>query len=76
MPADLQPLIDKVHAAEGVEESAITFINGVAARIQAAVDAALANGATEAQLAPVSAEVDALQAKSQALADALAAQGG
>ena len=71
MPADLQPLIDKVHAAEGVEDSAITFINGEAARLQAAVDAALANGATAEELAPVAQVGTDLKAKSDALQQAL-----
>jgi hypothetical protein len=57
----------------GVEASAIAALNGVAARIQAAVDAALANGATEAELAPVQAEVDAMNASAVALAAAVAA---
>ena len=53
--------------------SATTLINGIAARIQAAVDAALANGATAEELAPVQAEVDALNASSEALAAAVQA---
>ncbi len=76
MPADLQPLIDKVHAAEGIDESATTFILGESARLQAAVDAALANGATAEQLIPITDEVAALKVKSDALAAALAANGG
>lgn len=72
MAADLQPLIDEINAAKGVEQSAIEFINGVAAKIQAAVDAALANGATGEQLAPVVAVGDELKAKTDELAAALA----
>lgn len=56
-----------------VEQSAVIALNGVAARIQAAVDAALANGATAEELAPVQAEVDALNASADALAAAVAA---
>ena len=56
-----------------VEASAVIALNGVAARIQAAVDAALANGATAEELAPVQAEVDALNASAVALAAAVAA---
>lgn len=72
MPADLQPLIDKVAAIEGVDQSAIEFINGVAARIQAAVDQALANGATAEQLQPVQDIVTEAKDKSDALAAAIA----
>lgn len=76
MPADLQPLIDKVHNTEGIVDSATTFILGEHARLQAAVDQALANGATAEQLVPVTDEVEVLKTKSDALAEALAANGG
>lgn len=76
MPADLQPLIDKITAIEGVDDSAIAFIGGFADRMQAAVDAALANGATAEQLVPVSDLVTEAKAKSDALAAAIAAGGG
>lgn len=56
-----------------VMASATTLINGFAARQQAAIDAALANGATAEQLAPVQAEVDALKAGSADLSAAVAA---
>jgi hypothetical protein len=56
-----------------VDQSAIALLNGIAARIQAAIDAALANGATEAELQPVVAEVAALKASTDALAAAVAA---
>ena len=56
-----------------VDQSAITLINGIAARIQAAVEAAIGNGATAEELAPVQAEVDALKASNDALAAAVAA---
>jgi hypothetical protein len=49
------------------------LINGFAARVQAAVDQAIANGASAAELAPVQAEVDALKAASDALSQAVAA---
>jgi len=48
-------------------------MNGIAARIQAAIDAALANGATAAELAPVQAEADGLSAKADQLAAAVTA---
>lgn len=68
--ADLQA---EVEHTVGVVNSAVTFINGVAARIEAAVQAALANGATAAELAPVTDEVTALKAASDSLANAIAA---
>lgn len=73
MPQVLDDLKAQVDATVGVEASAVAALNGVAARIQAAVDAALANGATAAQLQPVQDEVNALKASSDALATAVAA---
>jgi hypothetical protein len=71
------PTLDALAAAvtkiEGVADSAIALINGIAARIQAAVDAAIAGGASAADLAPVQAEVDGLNAKADALSAAVAA---
>ncbi len=72
----LDDLATAVTNTVGVQESAVLALNGVAARIQAAVDAAVAGGATVAQLAPVQAEVDALNASSTALAQAVAANSG
>lgn len=69
----LQNLADAVTQATSAEASAITLINGIAQRIQDAVNAALAGGATAAQLAPVQAEADALKASAQSLTDAIAA---
>jgi hypothetical protein len=71
------PILDALAAAVAkvttVEDSAIVLINGIAARVQAAVDAALAGGATAAELAPVQAEVDALNAKADELSAAVIA---
>jgi hypothetical protein len=53
--------------------SATTLINGIAARVQAAVTAAIANGATAEQLAPVTAEVANMKTATDALAAAVAA---
>jgi len=63
----------EVAEATTVMASAVTLINGFAARVQSAVDAAIANGATEAELAPVQAEIDALNASGDALAAAVLA---
>lgn len=67
--ADLQDAVDKT---QGVMESATTLINGFAARLQVAIDQALANGATEAELAPFIDEVAQLNASADALAAAVA----
>lgn len=71
------PVLDALKAAvtreTEVVQSAVTLINGIAARVQAAVDAALANGATEAELQPVQDEVNTMKANADALAAAVAA---
>jgi hypothetical protein len=69
----LAALEAQVTASTAVEASAVILINGIAARIQAAVDAAIANGATAAELAPVQGEVDAMKASSDTLSAAVAA---
>ena len=71
--ADLQPLIDEITADGSIIDGATTFIQGVPALIQAGIDAALAGGATAAQLAPVQAVADAVSAKAQALQAAILA---
>ena len=74
MPSQI--LIDLEQAvtdAQTVEASAATLIRGIAGRIQTAVDAALANGATAAELAPVQAEADALKASNADLTAAILA---
>ncbi len=69
----LSALEAQVAASTSVEASATTLILGIADRIQAAVDAAIAGGATAAELAPVQAEVDALSASAAALNAAIVA---
>lgn len=71
--ATLDQLAAQVTATTDVEDSAIALINGIAARIQAAVDAAIAGGASAADLAPVTDEIAALKAKTDALAQAVQA---
>jgi hypothetical protein len=74
------PILDQLTAqvteTTGVEQSAIVFIGGIQARIDAAVAAALENGATAEQLQPVSDLSTAMETQTQALAAAIAAQGG
>lgn len=55
----LTDLANQVQANVDAEASAVAVLNGIATRIQTAVDAALANGASAAELAPVTAEVTA-----------------
>lgn len=73
MPQVLDDLAAQVTATQGVEESAVAALNGVADRIAAAVAKALENGATAEQLAPVTDEVASLKASADALAAAVAA---
>lgn len=67
----LAALEAQIQASTEVQASAVLLINGIGARIQAAVDAALLNGATAEQLAPVQTEIDALAASTSALAAAV-----
>ena len=72
MPSAILAKLDaEVTKATTVMSSAVTLIKGIAVRVQAAVDAALANGATADELAPVQAEADALAASSTDLANAV-----
>jgi len=72
MPSPILADLDaKVTKATTVMASATALIRGIAARIQAAVQAALANGATAEELAPVQAEADALSASADDLAAAV-----
>lgn len=69
----LDNLIAQVEAAIGVEQSAVTFVNGVPAMITAAVNKAISGGATAAQLAPLTDLAMQLAAASGPLQAALAA---
>lgn len=68
----IDALVSQVNSTTGVVDSAIALINGIASRVAAAVAAALAGGATAAELAPINDVVAALKAKSDALAQAVA----
>jgi len=71
------PILDQLTAqvteTTGVEQSAIELINGIQSRIDAAVQAAIANGATVEQLQPISDLSTAMEAQTQALAAAIQA---
>ena len=69
----LTPLAEEITQTRTVIRSAVTLINGIGQRIQAAVETALANGATEAELAPFTELEAALEADRNELAAAVAA---
>lgn len=71
MAVVLDNLAAQVKANVDAEDSAVILITGIADRIQAAVAAAIAGGATAAELAPVQAEVDAMKASADKLAAAV-----
>lgn len=72
-PPILDALTAEVTDAITVMDGATVLVNGFTARVQAAVDAALANGATAEQLAPIQTEIDAMKVSAAALAAAVAA---
>ena len=69
----LEALAAQVKANTDAEAAAVIVLNGIAGRIQAAVDAAIAGGATKEELAPVQGEVDSLKASADALSAAVVA---
>jgi hypothetical protein len=71
VPKILTDLDAAITKATTVQASAALLIRGIPTRLQAAVDAALANGATAEQLAPVQAEIDALTTAGDDLAAAI-----
>lgn len=66
-------LTAEVERNKTVDGSAIALLNGIQARIQAAVDAAIAGGATSAQVAQAQALSDSLKADTDSLAAAVVA---
>lgn len=71
--AIIQQLVDDVNELKGVVPSAVALINGIGAKIAAAVQEALANGATAAELEPLTALSTEIDAQTAALAAAVAA---
>ena len=71
-PAILDALTTEVTDAITVMDGATTLILGFNDRLTAAVAAALANGATAEQLAPIQSEIDAMKTSATALAAAVA----
>lgn len=72
-PETLAALQAEVARNKSVDDSAIALLNGIQARIQAAVDAAIAGGATSEQVAAVQALADNLKSDTDALAAAVTA---
>lgn len=70
---EINTLEATVAAEQTVEQSAITLINGFGAQMAAAIATALANGATQDQLSALTGLNASIQAKSAALAAAVAA---
>ena len=71
--AAIDALGQQVTTDQTVIESAVLLINGIAAMITTAVNAAIAGGATPAQLAPLTALTASLTASDDALAAAVTA---
>ena len=69
----LDDLTSNVTKAEGAMDSATVLINGIQAKLDAAVAKALENGATAVELAPLSSLSTELGSKADALAAAVAA---
>lgn len=69
----LQNITDDVNNATTVVKSATLLVTGFQQRLEDAIAAAIAGGATEAQLQPVSDLSDALEADAALLASAIAA---
>jgi hypothetical protein len=66
-------LVASVTNARGVMSSATTLINGFQAKLDAAIAAAVANGATAEELAPLTELSAGVKADADALAAAVAA---
>jgi hypothetical protein len=72
MPAAILADLDaEVTRATSVQAAAAALLRGITGRLDAAVAAAIANGATEAELAPVTAEVAALRSSTDDLTAAV-----
>lgn len=69
----LADLIAEIERNKAVDDSAILLINGFNTRLDAAVQAALANGATAAELQPVVDAVASFRTSTAALAAAVEA---
>lgn len=66
-------LVAATAKAKGAMQSAVVFINGFGQKLKDAIAAALANGATEAELEPLQTLDDELNAEADNVAAAIAA---
>lgn len=73
MSQAVDDVIAKVRETETVLDSALAYIQAVPGLIRDAVTAAVANGATAEELAPLTTLSSELQAKATAVKDALVA---
>jgi len=73
MPAEIDNLVTEVSEEVTIMASATTLINGFQARVDAAVNAAIAGGATAAQLQVLTQLQSDLNANGDALAAAVQA---
>jgi hypothetical protein len=71
MAGEIDNLVAQVQRTTDVHQSAIAVLNGIADRIQAGIDAALAGGATAAELAQLQGQVDTIRLSTDRLADAV-----
>jgi hypothetical protein len=71
--ASLAPLTNSVTNAKGAMASAVVLIGGIAAKVQAGIDAALADGVSADALIELTELQASLDADTQALAAAVAA---
>lgn len=73
MTDKIEPLVKSVESLTTVVDSAIALIKGFSSRLQQAIDDALRNGATAAELEPLVALRTNVDIKTTELADAVAA---
>ena len=73
MAKSVDDLVASVAAEDAVVDSAVLLLNGITQRIADAIAAALAGGATAAELAPLTTLNADIQAKTAALSAAVAA---
>lgn len=73
MAKAVDDLVAAVAAKDTVDDSVMVYIAGVPKLVTDAVTAAMANGATAAELAPITAVIADLQARGTAMAAAIVA---
>lgn len=73
MSAEVDAILAEITATETVLDSAVVYIQSVPGLIHDAVAAATANGATAAELAPLTALATELQGKADAVKAAITA---